>query len=348
MTRIGESEPEEVDEELEWLRKFSSRERDKILEEMEEIIGDHQLTLYQAAEHILKAGGKLLRPSFTLLASKAVNGDPEKVLPVAAASEFSHASSLIHDDIIDEDEMRREVPSTHVKFGKNAAILAGNLLIFKSFSSLARAASKLDSDKVVKILDMFSEAAILIDEGEYLDIELQDTQDVTEEDYFDMVNKKTAMAYKCALGMGAIAGEGTKEEIEALKEYGESFGIAFQIRDDLIGMLGDPAETGKPASDILKGRKTLAVSHALQKANEEDRDKLLTILERKRISEREAQKVINILEKYNSFNYSETKIIELILNAKSSLAILKDTPAKRFFLKLANLLARMPLTVLVH
>lgn len=324
---------------------YVKNRRVEVLRNIAEIMGDGESILHQAAEHLIKAGGKLVRPSFVLLACEAVNGDPEKAIPVAAATELGHAGSLIHDDIIDEDEMRRGVPAVHAKFGVPLAILAGDMLIFKSFHSLTRTANTLGHDRVVKILDVLCRAAITMNEGESTDIEFMNRYDVTENDYFNMIKKKTAEAFRAALEVGAIAGGGTKEEVEALSEYGLLFGTAFQIRDDLIGISSDEAETGKPASDILKGRRTLVVIRALRMGKDEDKTKLLRIFQGKNASKEEVREVINILMKYGSIDYAEAKIIELIEKAKSRLSLLKDTPTKKLLLELADFVAKGMLTL---
>ncbi len=337
------SKSKEPDEELRWLRTYSQKHYAKVLKEIDRIMGDEESALYLASRHLIKAGGKLFRPSFVLFGCEAVGGDSEKALPIAAAAELAHVASLIHDDIIDKDDLRRGVPAVHVKFGVPLAILAGNLLIFKAFHSLTRVADTLGSDKVVKLLDVYCRTSIVMDQGEYIDIAPSDTYSTMEE-YLDMTAKKTGWAFKGALEVGAIAGGGTEEEIKALSEYGLLFGMAFQIRDDVIGTLGKPSEIGKPTSDILRSRKTFMVTHALQEADRRDRIKLLKILKEK--ASGKAQEVVDILTKYDSFGHAEAKITKLIEKAKSNLSILKNTLAKKFLLKIADLLSERPLTIL--
>ena len=323
---------------------YLMKRSDKVLRNVAEIMGNGGSILHQAAEHLIKAEGKLLRPSFVLLACEAVNGNPEKALPVASATEFGHVGSLIHDDIIDEDEIRRGVPAVHAKFDVPLAILAGDMLIFKSFHSLTRATNALEKDRVLKILDALCRSAIAMNEGEGMEIEFSNRYDITENEYFDMIRGKTASAFRGALEVGAIAGGGTKEEIEALSEYGLFFGTAYQIRDDLIGTFGDDAETGKPASDILRGRRTLMMIHAFQMANEEDKTKLLRIFEGKNASREEVGEAINIIMKYDAIDYAEAKIIELTEKAKLRLSSLRDTSAKKVLLELADRVAKGTLT----
>ncbi len=339
----GSSKSEGPDEKLRWLRMYSQKHYAKVFEEIDRIMGDEESTLYRAGKHLINAGGKLFRPSFVLFGCEAVGGDSEKALPIAAAAELAHVASLIHDDIIDGDDLRRGVPAVHVKFGVPLAILAGNLLIFKAFNSLAMAADTLGNDKVVRLLNVYSRTSIVMDQGEHLDIVPSDTNSTMEE-YLDMAAKKTGWAFKGALEAGAIAGGGTEEEIEALSEYGLFFGVAFQIRDDVIGVLGNPSEIGKPTSDILRSRKTFMVTHVLQEADEGDKVTLLKILSGE--TSGKTQGIVDILTKYDSFGHAEAKIAELIEKTKLKLSILKNTLAKKFLLELADLLSERPLTIL--
>jgi len=262
--------------------------------------------LYVAASHLPKAGGKRLRPILLLAITKGVGGDWKKAIPAAAAIELLHNFTLVHDDIMDEDEFRRGVPTVHKLWGEDTAILAGDLLFAKVFE----AASKLvdygvDHAKVVKIVDILSWASITVAEGQVLDIEFENREEVSEEEYIEMITKKTGALFKASAEIGAIIGGAPSECIAKLGEYGLNLGIAFQIRDDILGLTADEKTLGKPIySDIREGKKTILVIHALKKLSPEEKKTLLNILGKSE-DINELKKAADLIIKSNALEYAE-------------------------------------------
>ncbi len=242
---------------------------DRINNEIDTYLGSdgEPKILYDTAKHLLKAGGKRLRSLLVVLCCEAVGGDIEKALPYAVATEFAQTASLIHDDVIDEDALRRGVESTHKKFGHKMAILAGDLLVAQAVKMIGKYAT---GELMVEI----AEGGIRMCEGEAADMLMQadNPKIMTKDNYLDMVNKKTVSFIKAAASMGATVGEGTKEQVTALGIFGENLGYAFQIRDDILNIISSEDIAGKAVhSDLLSKRCTYPLVHALEASSEEER-----------------------------------------------------------------------------
>ncbi len=240
-------------------------------------------SLYQAALHIIKAGGKRLRPAIAMLVANMLGGieAESRALPLAAAIEVSHTFTLIHDDIMDRDDFRRGVPTVHRIWGENWAILAGDLLHAYAYrfivSSVDYGLSKADAHEAMKVL---TTAGIKVARGQAYDLLFEKTWNVTVADYLDMVYHKTGAMMEASAKLGAIAARAEPEVVELLGQYGSLLGIAFQVRDDYLGIFGDPRRTGKPVySDLRRGKKTLLVIYAMSKLPEEKRELLKKLLD---------------------------------------------------------------------
>lgn len=319
---------------------FARKTTGIIITKMLEILGPPRSELYEAARHLILAGGKYIRPNLVLLGAEAVGGDASKVLALAAGSEFGHVASLIHDDIIDRDETRRGVPAVHVKYGVPTAILAGDLLIVKSFQTLIHAMKEADipPETIVKVLELACESGIRIDEGEFDDIMLS-IEKMDERRYIDLVEKKTAEAIKTSLMVGALVGGGTEKEVKILGEYGRLIGIAYQIRDDILGVYGISSKTGKPARDVHERRKNYLLIYAYNHAKGEDKRFLDKYLRKRTVTEEDVRRVLEIIEKTGALEAAIKKIHELSEKGKEALKPLKETKAKRILLKVADALA---------
>ncbi len=230
--------------------------------------------LSNASLHIFKAGGKRLRPLITLLTARMLGGveAESRAIPLASAIEAAHTFSLIHDDIMDGDEMRRGVPTTHVVYGEDWAILAGDLLHALSYRMIADGRERgLDGEHVYRALRVLAEAAIMISRGQAYDMMFEKTWDVGVSDYLNIVRLKTGALLEAAARIGSIAA-GSGPEVERLMgEFGNYAGIAFQIRDDILGIIGDPKVTGKPIyNDLKRGKKTLLVIYTVKEAGRQE------------------------------------------------------------------------------
>lgn len=231
--------------------------------------------LYVAASHLIKNGGKRLRPYMVMKSCQLLGGSTEDAMPAAAAVEMIHNFSLVHDDIMDNDEIRHGVPTTHSKFGVPLAILAGDILFSKAYQLIA------DSDSTgmvaAQLTGRLAGGCVEICEGQQMDIVMaRDTRIPTRQEYIKMISKKTAALFDVSCAMGAICAGADREEISRMSSFGRNLGIVFQITDDLIGVMGDPEVTKKPVgNDLREGKKSLPILVALETAKRNKRDAIL-------------------------------------------------------------------------
>jgi len=316
------------------LKKYSADIDQEITAALEEVDPE---TLRQASEHLVKAGGKKLRPSLVVLSAEAVGGQVKSALKTGAAVELIHTFSLIHDDIMDQDEKRRGKPSVHVLWGEPTAILAGDTLFSKAFETVMRSEEDgVPAPTILPALNAVVDSCVKICEGQALDMGFAERNDVTEEEYLNMIFKKTAALIAAATKAGAIVGGGTPEQIEALSEYGRLIGMAFQIQDDYLDVASSEEDLGKPVgSDIVEGKMTLLVVNALARASEEDHNRLLTIL--KEEGDEHVSEAMEIMEKYGSIEYAWQVAQEDVNQAKQLLRdVLDDSPAREALLLIAD------------
>jgi len=282
--------------------------------------------LYDASRYLTKAGGKRIRPLLCLLACKAVGGKIKDALETAVAIELIHTFTLIHDDIMDKDELRRGVPSVHKTYGESTAILAGDLLFSKAF--------ELCDSRAIKIL---AEASAEICEGQEMDMSFENRTYVTEREYLEMIRKKTAVLIKAATQAGALLGSDNKEEIDRLAEYGLNIGIAFQIHDDILGIFADEEKLGKPVgSDIVEGKKSLIAIKAIEKLEGKEKDRLLEILNKKGNARDEINLAVKLFRDSGAIRYCKAKAIQFVEMAKKAINELPESDAKKDLMRIAD------------
>ncbi|WP_457614537.1 polyprenyl synthetase family protein [Methanopyrus sp.] len=286
--------------------------------------------LYDACWHLIEAGGKRIRPLLAIKSCLLLGGSEEKVLPEATAVELIHTFTLIHDDIMDEDNERRGVPAVHVKWGVPVAILAGDTLFSKAFEVAA------EGGKVEAVKEL-ARACTEICEGQAMDIEFENRIEVTEEEFLEMIRKKTAALIRASCVVGGLKAGANQEQLEALREYGENLGIAFQIQDDVLDLIGDESELGKPVgSDIVEGKKTLIIIKGLEIADEEQRERILSVLGNENASREDVREVIQILEELGAIDYAKERAREYANRAKAALRKLPENEHREFLEKLAD------------
>ena len=200
--------------------------------------------LYAAALHLIVNGGKRLRPFMVVKSCQILGGRNSDAMPAAGAVEMIHNFTLVHDDIMDNDDMRHGVPTTHKKFGLPIAILAGDVLFSKAYQVLSK--TNLPSKSTTELVSRLAKACVDVCEGQLLDIGMAEGKTIpTQSQYIVMVSKKTAALFDVSCAMGAICAKANRKDITNLSSFGKNLGIAFQITDDLIGVLGDPKVTKK-------------------------------------------------------------------------------------------------------
>jgi geranylgeranyl diphosphate synthase, type I len=323
---------------LEILKKYSAGVDAEIEKTLDTV--DPQ-SLHNASKHLIKAGGKKIRPSLVCLSAEAVGGRMEGAYKTAAAMELIHTFSLIHDDIMDADEMRRGKPAVHTLWGEPMAILAGDVLFSLAFELVAQTHEQdIPSRRVIQALNTVVDACIKICEGQACDMGFESKMDVKESEYLNMIYKKTAALIAAATKAGAILGGGNEEQVEALAEYGKLIGMAFQIQDDYLDVVSDQEKLGKPVgSDIVEGKMTLMVVRTLDLASDDDKKTLISLLNKSSPSiddEEVVEKAIQIFDKYGSINYARDIALENVGKAKKLLDALDDSPAKEALYLLAD------------
>ncbi|MEZ0289647.1 MAG: polyprenyl synthetase family protein [Sulfolobales archaeon] len=276
---------------------------------IDEIVSSDIKILEQASKHLIKAGGKRLRPLMLGLFARAFRGDLENAAIAGAAVEILHNFTLVHDDIMDRDQFRRGVPTTHVVYGEPMAILAGDYLYAKAFRSLLRLRGRVSESKLIRIIDLLDRASEIVAEGQALDLTLPSFSEVSEEQCLDMIYRKTSSLFIASAGIGVLLGESTEEDLDNSTRYAENAGIAFQIRDDVLGLLGDPSVTGKPVlNDLREGKRTIMVIHTLRKADEKDRTFLLSVVGNKDASIEDLMRARDLIISYGGVEIAEEMI----------------------------------------
>tara|TARA_B100000953_G_scaffold88121_1_gene71894 strand:- start:18 stop:998 length:981 start_codon:yes stop_codon:yes gene_type:complete len=251
--------------------------------------------LYDASAHLIIHGGKRLRPFMVMKSCMMLGGKQSDAMAAASAVEMIHNFTLTHDDIMDNDDLRHGVPTTHKKFDMPLAILAGDVLYSKAYQTISK--SRLSSNYRSQLVSKLSKACIEICEGQVDDIKLAENKRIpTESEYIKMIEKKTAVLFEVACAMGAISAKKPAKDIRNLSAFGHNLGIAFQITDDLIGIMGDSKVTGKAVgNDIREGKKSLPILLAIRKARGSDKKKILRVFGKSKATRAELNAVVSII-----------------------------------------------------
>ena len=260
-----------------------------------ELNGDPK-QLYDAASHLIIHGGKRLRPYLVLKSCQMLGGKQSDAISAASAVEMIHNFTLVHDDIMDNDEMRHGVTTTHKKFDIPLAILAGDVLYSKAYNTIS-SKSKLSSNYTTQLVSKLSKTCIEICEGQVDDIKFAENKRIpTEKEYVKMIEKKTAVLFEVSCAMGAICAKRKQKDVKNLSAFGRNLGIAFQITDDLIGIIGDSKITKKPVgNDIREGKKSLPIILAIKKARGENRTKIMRVFGNSGASKQQINLAVNVI-----------------------------------------------------
>lgn len=253
--------------------------------------------LYKAASYLIEHGGKRLRPYMVMKSCELLGGDVKQAMPATAAIEMVHNFTLIHDDIMDNDEVRHGVPTVHMRFGIPFGILAGDLLFSKAFETISLSYPHTPKDVSLGLVSTLAIACRDVCEGQALDIILAKSKSIpAETDYIKMIEKKTSSLFMASCAMGAIAANTTTGDVRKLSTYGKNLGVAFQIVDDLIGVIGDPKITKKPVgNDIREGKKSLPILLAIKKADGKEKNTILNAFGNPSISKGELEKTVDTI-----------------------------------------------------
>ena len=230
------------------------------------------LSLYEPVRYVLSLGGKRIRPVLMLLSYNMFKDDPESILSSACALETYHNYTLLHDDLMDNADLRRGHETVHRRWDANKAILSGDSMLVLAYERMQQCRP----DKLAEVLALFTETALEIGEGQQYDMDFEHRTDVSEAEYIEMIRLKTSVLLACATKMGAILADAPEQDAEALYKFGEQMGLAFQLQDDFLDVYGDTRVFGKAiGGDITSNKKTFMLINALNLANEQQRKELL-------------------------------------------------------------------------
>ena len=228
-------------------------------------------SLYEPIKYVLSMGGKRVRPVLMLLAYNMYKENPESILSSACALETYHNYTLLHDDLMDNADLRRGHETVHRKWDANTAILSGDSMLVLAYERMAQC----PKEKLAEVLHLFTETALEIGEGQQYDMEFENRTDVTEAEYIEMIRLKTSVLLACAVKMGAILADASAEDADNLYKFGEQIGLAFQLQDDFLDVYGDSAVFGKAiGGDITSNKKTFMLINAFNHATAEQREEL--------------------------------------------------------------------------
>jgi len=296
--------------------------------EIQKNLRSHVPTVTQIAEHIVMSGGKRLRPMLCILAAQALGYQGPRVLTLATAIEYIHTATLLHDDVIDNAQLRRGRPSCNAIWDNKMSVLVGDFLYCQASSLIAR-----DGD--LKVLRSITDATTNTTEGEVLEITKSRDLRLGEKEYFKIIEFKTGVLMSCSTQVGAIIAKGSAEQEQALADYGMHLGIAFQLADDVLDYVSVEAEFGKEKGvDLKEGKITLPLLYALERCTSAERE----IIHDGTISARRDVflKVLEVLKKYGAIDYALGLAAQRSEAARQSLQAIPDSSAKNALLQLSD------------
>ena len=282
--------------------------------------------LYQPIRYVMSLGGKRIRPTLMLLAYELYKNAPETILPSACALETYHNYTLLHDDLMDHADLRRGHMTVHRRWNANTAILSGDSMLVLAFQQM----SQCRPDKLKDILDLFTRTALEIGEGQQYDMDFENRNDVSEEEYIEMIRLKTSVLLACATKMGALLADAPEADAENLYLFGEKIGLAFQLQDDYLDVYGDSKVFGKAiGGDIVSNKKTYMLINALALADERQRETLLKWLNMPDADPQE--KIAAITELYNEIGINRLAMEKIEAYFAEGIKMLEaiDVPRER-------------------
>ncbi|MFC2095013.1 polyprenyl synthetase family protein [Candidatus Bipolaricaulota bacterium] len=285
----------------------------QVEEMLHDLISSDVSLLKQASKHVVSAGGKRLRPRLVFLSFEAAGGgdDLSSAVPVAAAIELIHTASLVHDDINDQSELRRGHATINARWGDTLALLTGDFIFLKVLGL----AAEFDAD-VTRVL---ARACTMLVEGETLQTETQSKSQSTEESYIEIVGRKTASLFSACAELGAILAGAPPEVRIALRDYGYNFGVAFQLRDDVLDLVGSRQNLGKPVvQDLDQEKMSLALLHALSECDEAQEI----------ILSKDRDAVMDLLKSTGAIEYANRRTSEYLEAAKRQLSLLPPSVSR--------------------
>ena len=282
------------------------------------------------ARHILFSGGKRLRPLLTVLSARLCGYRDDHLPKFSTLFEYLHTATLLHDDLVDGGGMRRGKQVAHALWDNSSAVLVGDFLYARSLSL----AAETGRPEIIRIIAAITEN---MSQGEIHQLMRKGALDLSEDEYMEVIRRKTAVLFQGACRVSAILADVPEEKETALSRYGLNLGLAFQMADDLLDYTVDSRALGKPVgADLREGKLTLPVIHALGRATDEDRRRMIGIIRNDNFSDTEFQSLIAMLKQYGGIDYTRKKATDHILGAKSALGVFKAGPDREILLDIAD------------
>lgn len=284
----------------------------------------------QLARHLVAAGGKRIRPMLTLLAAGLCGYRGQRHIALATCVEFIHTATLLHDDVVDDSELRRGTPSANAIFGNKAPVLVGDFLFSRAFQLMV-------ADGSLEVLRILSEASAIIAEGEVAQLVTANDVDTTEEDYLRVVRAKTAALFRAACEIGAVVADRSAEEAEGLATYGENLGIAFQLVDDALDYVAEQATFGKSVGDDFRdGKITLPVLFAYADGDDGERAFWRRTLEEMRQEPDDLARALELLDRHRAIARTFERARGYGEAARRALAVFAPSPHRAAMLDLVD------------
>lgn len=297
------------------------------------LIEEKPVGLYEPIRYILLAGGKRIRPIILLLSCESLGGDYKDAINAALAVEIFHNFTLVHDDIMDNADLRRGLLTIHKRWGINTAILSGDAMFAIAYKFL----SSIKSARIDEIFNSFTQAAIEVCEGQALDLELETSFDVSIDDYIKMISKKTASLIKNSARIGALIANGSNEQILALENYGFNLGLAFQFMDDLLDVVASSDEFGKSiGGDIVNGKRTFLLLTAMGKVKGKDKEIIEKVFVKKNLDPSIVHEVKEIYIRYGIVDEAQEMVRFYTNLAINSLEPIPESEPRSMLIWLAN------------
>jgi octaprenyl-diphosphate synthase len=303
---------------------------EKIEIELSENLKPYLDLVSDVAHHILFAGGKRLRPLLLVLSARLCGYNADYAKTVSAALEYLHAATLLHDDIVDDAVLRRGKTVAHSVYGNAITVLVGDFLLARALAICA------DSGKI-RVIHIISDLTENMSTGEVHQLMRKGDISLTEDEYLEVIRRKTAVLFQAACTVSAVIADAPEEKERALSDFGYHLGMAFQMADDLFDYTLDTADLGKEVgADLKEGKLTLPVIHALKQANSADRDQMVNIIKNENFSVDEFKLLVQLLEKNDGITYTQKTAAAYIEKAKNALAVFEPSKIKETLLDIAE------------
>jgi geranylgeranyl diphosphate synthase type II len=301
--------------------KYMIRTNDEILAEFEAALSQMQTPeepelLYAPIIYSMSGGGKRLRPVLLLIANEAFGGNIDKAMPAALAVEVFHNFTLLHDDIMDNADMRRGKPSVYAKWGENVAILSGDAMLITAYKYLAM----LDAERLSRVMHLFNDMALEVCEGQQYDMDFEGMTTVAVEDYIQMIERKTSALLSGSAMIGATLAGADDDDIKKIYRFATELGLAFQLQDDMLDSFGDESLGKKIGGDILEGKQTYLMVQAMNRASDKEREVLRTTHKNEALSD--AEKIATIKALYEKLDVKHATEQQIELRFERALSVL--------------------------